>query len=317
MTCVLLITLFAAILAYALSFLFIVWRNHEQIRLQDRLGKLIGDQAEPTKPSAVKKEKRAGFSKIPPIFGKALGKIASELSMAGVMLKPEEFLLIWVLLGGALPLLCVLISHNAIIAAGLAIFGAALPPLILSRAKKQRMKLFETQFSEALVVIGNSLRAGFTFQQAMDGIANEMPEPISKEFGKVVREIKLSVPFDEALQNMVRRLGNDDVDLLVSAVIIQRQVGGNLSDILDNIADTIKERLRIRGEIKTLTASGRISGLIVGLMPLFLLAFLMVSNPSYVMLFFTTPLGIAMLVLAGVMELIGFVIIRKIVNIKF
>ncbi|MDR3643746.1 MAG: type II secretion system F family protein, partial [Clostridia bacterium] len=210
-----------------------------------------------------------------------------------------------------------LISGDVLVCFAAAAVCVVLPPFFLSSKKRKRMQLFETQLSDALTVIGNSLRAGFTFQQAMESIVNDMPDPIAKEFGRALREMKLGLPLDRALLNLSERLRHDDLDLLVSAVVIQRQVGGNLADILDNIADTIRDRLKLRGKIKVLTASGRVSGLVIGLLPVFILVFLMIINPDYVRMFFTTPIGIAMMIVALVLESIGFIVVRKVVDIKF
>jgi len=129
--------------------------------------------------------------------------------------------------------------------------------------------------------------------------------------------MKLGTPTEEALHNMTRRVKSEDFDLIVTAVSIQRQVGGNMAEILDNIAFTIKERLRIKGEVRTLTAQGRISGTVIALLPILLAGFLAVVNPSYMMVLFTNPLGLIMLGGAAVSELFGYLLIRKIVNINY
>lgn len=304
-------------MAYACSLLFLVKRNSSGLRQRSRVDQLIkendhfGGQPEAaqnvSRSSGPRKSSQTGI----------LSKITVQLSQAGIHLKAQEYLLIWMLSGVLFPVLCFLISRSWIVALGIAVFGLLLPPLAVSHSQKKRTALFEAQLLDALVVIGNCLRAGFTFQQAIGNIAQEMPEPISREFGKVIREMKLGISMEAALQEMVKRLQNDDLELLVQAVLIQKQVGGNLADILDNIAGTIRERLRLKGEIKVLTSSGKISGFIIGLLPVFLLAFLMVTNPSYVSMFFHTTVGILMLVFALCMEITGFLIIRKIVNIKF
>jgi tight adherence protein B len=179
------------------------------------------------------------------------------------------------------------------------------------------MSLFDKQLIDALAIIGNCLRAGFSFNQAIESIAQEMPDPIAKEFAKTIREIRLGFPMEKALINMMERLDNNDLELIVSAVLIQRQVGGNLSEILDTIANTIKDRLKIKGEIKVLTATGRTSGMVVGMLPVFLMGVLMVINPGYVSMFFNSNIGIAMLIFAAIMETTGFLIVKKIVNVKF
>jgi tight adherence protein B len=129
--------------------------------------------------------------------------------------------------------------------------------------------------------------------------------------------MRLGVPIETAMENIVRRMNNQDLDMLVSAVLIQRQVGGNLADIIDNISVTIRDRLKIKGDVKAMSASGRVSGMVIGMLPVFLIGILMVLNPDYILTFFQTTPGIIMLCVAGTMELTGFMIVQKIVDIKF
>jgi tight adherence protein B len=179
------------------------------------------------------------------------------------------------------------------------------------------MKQFEKQLPDALTIMSNSLRAGFSFQTAVDNIANELPDPISREFRRVSREAHLGMPLEESLNRLVERTGNEDLELIVSAVAIQRQVGGNLAEVLDNISGAIRQRIKLRGEIKTLTASGTISGYIVGLLPVLLMLIMMVINPGHVEMFFKTRIGNILLIVAVVMETTGFIFVRKIINVKF
>lgn len=249
--------------------------------------------------------------------GRLLQSIATSLEMADIPLKAEEYTAIW--MGAAvLPAAAaILLNADFLTVGAIFLIGLILPPIIVARIKNKRISQFETQLGDSLSIVGNCLKAGFTFYQAIESIVNEMPAPISKEFGKVLREVKLGISMDKALLNMVGRLKNDDLELLVSAFNIQRQVGGNLAEILENINSTLKERIRIKGEIKVMTATGRISGIIIGLLPVIMLGALMLINPSYVKMFFETAVGIFMLVVAAVMEMTGFLVVKKIVNIKF
>lgn len=245
-----------------------------------------------------------------------LENLARGLALAGIPMRTNEFLIftvaLAVVLGGVLDIALKPLAGLV----GLVVGGSVMP-VWLSMKKKKRMKLFENQLSDALTVISNALRAGFSFQQALESVVSGMADPIAKEFGAVVREAKLGLPIEKALQNLADRLQQDDLSLLVSAVLIQKQVGGNLSEILDSIGGTIRERLKIRGQIKTLTAQGKISGIIIGLLPLAIMAMLMVLNPDYIKQFFTTQTGMAMIGLAVVMESVGFLLVRKVVSIKF
>ncbi|NTW06059.1 MAG: secretion system protein, partial [Peptococcaceae bacterium] len=180
----------------------------------------------------------------------------------------------------------------------------------------RRLNKFNLQIGDALVVIANSMRAGYSFLQSMDLVRKELPPPISIEFNRVFQEMTLGISTEESLNNLNSRLKSDDLDLVITAVLIQRQVGGNLAEILDNIASTIRERVRIKGEIKTLTAQGKISGIIIGILPVLLAVALSLISPDYLMLLLTDPLGRAMLISAVIMEIAGILIIKRIIDIK-
>ncbi len=165
-------------------------------------------------------------------------------------------------------------------------------------------------------MLSNSLKAGYSFLQAMELVSREIGDPLSCEFEKCLKEMSLGLATEEALEHAALRMGCPDFDLVVTAVLIQRQVGGNLSEILDTIAHTIRERIRIQGEIRTLTAQGKISGMVIGLLPLVLALFVFIINPDYIKPLFVEPLGRAMLGLGVMGQVMAMVIIRKIVNIE-
>lgn len=241
----------------------------------------------------------------------------NELTLADIKLKPEEFGVLWLALTFVPPGLVALFTGQMLSAVTLAVAGAGLPVFIVNNRKKKRTIAFESQLGDALIIICNCLRSGLSFQQAMEAIVKEMSPPVNVEFGRVLQEMQYGVPLEEALNNMTQRLKSPDLLLTVSAVNIQRQTGGNLSEILEIISETIKERIKIKGDIRTLTAQGRISGLVIGSLPLFLGGVLMVINSEYMLVMFTHPLGRTMLIVGAVMEIIGFTIIRKIVDIKY
>ena len=178
------------------------------------------------------------------------------------------------------------------------------------------MRAFNSQLGDALILIANSLRTGYSFMQALDMVAQEMRPPISTEFGRAVKEMNLGVPVENALGNLAKRIDSEDLDLVLTSVLIQRQVGGNLSEVLDNIARTIRERVRIRGEIRTMTAQGRISGIIISLLPIALGLVIYTMNPGYVRVLFVHPIGQLMLGVAVVGQIIGVFVIRRIVDIE-
>ena len=244
-------------------------------------------------------------------------EFASYLAMSGVTLRPTEFVVIWASAATLPALLAFFISHSLVTALAIGIVGLAVPPVLVQRLRKKRENEFSKQLGESLSVMGNCIRAGFSFQQAMESIANEMQPPISAEFEKTLREIRYGISFEEALKHLVERVKNKDLDLLVSTALISSQVGGNLSDIIEIISDTVRDRLKIKSEVKVLTTSGRFSGIIIGLLPVFVILILMVLNPNYFNAFAASNVGTLMLAVSVLLETIGFLIIKKIVDIKY
>lgn len=239
-----------------------------------------------------------------------------ELAKADIPLRGEEFILMN-LISGVLPALIIgAIFQNIALAIVVSIIGFIIPKIIINYAKQKRITRFNGQIGDALVVMSNSLRAGFSFLQAMEMVSKEMPSPIADEFARTLREMNLGTPTEEAMSNLAKRIGSDDLDLVVTAVLIQRQVGGNLSEVLDSISHTIRERIRIKGEIKTLTAQGRMSGMIIGFLPVGICAILFVINPSYMMTLFTNIIGLFIVGLGVTSQMIGVLIIKKIVDIE-
>ena len=181
---------------------------------------------------------------------------------------------------------------------------------------KKRLKAFIFQMADCLTLIANSLRAGFSFLQTMEIISHEMKPPMSTEFERVIRETNLGKSLELSLLDMDKRVGSQDFSLIVTAVLIQQQVGGNLAEIMDTIRETIVERIKIRREVTALTAQGRASGYVLGGLPIFLGAFLTIIAPDQMDILFTNPIGQLAIGVAAIMELIGFIIIHKIVDIK-
>lgn len=249
-------------------------------------------------------------------FKLASKDFSNYIASSGLKVTGTEFIVMWMGLTFIPMIIVVLFGGNILTAAAIGFLGLAVPPLLVARARKQRAELFNKQLSEALIVIGNSIKGGFTFFQAMEGVADDMQPPISTEFSKVLRELHFGVPQEEALRHMVERTQSDDLELLVSAVVTSSQVGSNLSDILDTISETIRDRIKIKQDINTMTAQGRISGMIIGALPVILLISIMIINPEYYDGFFETFIGKVLLAISVVMELIGFMVIKKIIDIK-
>ncbi|MEN6391477.1 MAG: type II secretion system F family protein [Syntrophomonas sp.] len=244
-------------------------------------------------------------------------KVQNDLMRAGIPLKAQEYLVISFTLILVVPIISFVITKQAFLAFVLIILGLLLPRFWVKSKKEKRLQAINMQLGDTLVIMANALRAGFGFQQAMDTVRREMPAPISSEFAWTLREMNLGVSQEEALLNMGNRVGSDDLDMVITGIIIQRQVGGNLAEILENISGTIRERDRIKRNIKVLTAQGRMSGIVIGLLPVALVVFMVAVNPSYFMIMVEKPVGIMMLVGAGVTEVIGVLIIKKMVTFDF
>lgn len=191
-----------------------------------------------------------------------------------------------------------------------------IPGLVIRILLKDRLEKFNLQLTEALVTMSNSLRAGFSVQQAFETIVQEGRKPIAQEFGVFVQQTRVGVRFEDALRNMEERVKSEDLTLMIRAIEISRQTGGNLTEVFDIIAGTIRERSRIEGKIKSMTAMGRLQGIVVGLIPVFLLGAMTVLDPGMMMHFFTDFMGIAILVLVVVLLSVGFFVIQKIVSIE-
>ncbi|TAM59798.1 MAG: secretion system protein F [Chloroflexota bacterium] len=255
--------------------------------------------------------------------------LSRDLARADLRLKTSEFLGVWAAAVVGLPVLCLLLSPfvtslgNPIVLLVAAIVGFVLPRFWLNRRKSGRLKAFNSRLADTITLIANALRAGSSFLQAVEMVVRETEPPVSTEFGRVIREVNLGLPFEDALNNMVRRVRSDDLELMATAINIQHQVGGNLAEILDSIAYTIRERVRIQGEIRTLTAQQRLSGYVVGFLPIGLVGILFLIAPHFMDPMFRKPpdflglpLGLIILCIGGLSMAFGFMAIRRIVDIE-
>ena len=197
--------------------------------------------------------------------------------------------------------------------------GFSAPIFYLRREQGRRLVKFDNQLSDMLNLMVNGLRAGYSNMQAMEAVSRELPAPISDEFRRVVQEMQLGISMEVALENLTRRIPSKDLDLVVTATNVQREVGGNLAEILDTISHTIRERIRIRGEIRVLTSQVMISGRFLALMPIFLIIAMYFLNNAYMMRFFnenTRMLGIPALISGAVMIIIGYFTMTRIADIE-
>jgi tight adherence protein B len=193
---------------------------------------------------------------------------------------------------------------------------ASFPLLWLLLRRRSRFKKFAKQLPDALELVGRALRSGHSLASGMHVVVQEMPTPIAAEFANVYESQNLGIPIEQALKDMLKRMPNLDLKFFVTAVVIQRQTGGDLAEILDKISHIIRERFKILGQVQALTGEGRISGVVLMALPIVLFFVVYHLNPTYVMLLFTDPLGRKMIAVAAVLQVMGAVCIKKIVNIK-
>jgi len=254
------------------------------------------------------------------LSGKWLEKLASDLERADTTLRPVEYITIRLTLAGlgfAMPYLLLGAGVMGMLGAVAgALVGFFLPRMYISRRRQGRVDKLNAQLPEALTQVSNSLKAGFGLLQSLDLTAQQMQHPVSTEFKRTIYEMNMGSTPEKALQDLAERSGSYDLDIVVTAILVQRTVGGNLSEILDKVAETMRERTTIRGEIKTLTAQQKMTGLVIGLLPLGVVGLLMLMSPDYMGLLFTATLGKVMLGIGLVLETIGIVIIRRILAIE-
>jgi tight adherence protein B len=243
--------------------------------------------------------------------------LQGDLARADLKLTAAEFLTIQAILVVVLGLTGTLVLQNPLALLLLGAAGFFLPKVWVARRQAKRLTAFNEQLADTIALMGNSLRSGMSLLQSMEMISHEGAAPTGPEFARVVREVGLGLSPQDALLHLVRRIRSDDLDLAVIAIMVQHEVGGNLSRILDTIAFTIRERVKLKGEIRSITAQQRLAGLILAGLPLFVAGALMLLTPSYIMAFFT-PIGpwTILPVIGGIGILIGFLVIQKIVAIE-
>ena len=250
------------------------------------------------------------------IFFSRFGNLRLFLQQADTRLSFSKFLLLSGGLGGGGALVCLVSPLPMFVAPFVGVTLAIGPLLYLYLKRKRRINAFARQLPEALELLGRALRAGHSLGAGFNLVATEMHEPIRKEFLTAYEEQNFGIPLEEALEGMTERVPNLDLRFFATAVILQRQTGGDLAEILDKIGRLIRERFQIWGQVQALTGEGRLSGIVLLALPPALFVAILWLNPDYVMALFTDPLGKKMLAAAIVFQLLGALVIRKIVNIK-
>ena len=244
------------------------------------------------------------------------GRLSLDLARAALPLRVGEYLLLRWLTGLALLLLVARTTRSAPVALLAGVIGYFLPALFVRWRQAKRVRAFDDQLVDALTLISNALKSGYSFLQGMEAIAREMPAPIGIEFEQALREIRVGGSVEDALVAISRRVRSADFELVVTAMVIQRQVGGNLTEILTSIAYTVRERHRILREVRVLTSQERMSGYVIAGLPVFMVLALSVVSPRYITGMWGDGMGRIILGASFVMEVLGLLVIRKIVEIE-
>ncbi|MDQ6747932.1 MAG: type II secretion system F family protein [Candidatus Dormibacteraeota bacterium] len=251
----------------------------------------------------------------PMLRGQRGGQLQVQLNRAGLTIKAAEFAVIRLVSAAAVGVLAFLRFGNILVVLLGAVAGYMLPAIWLKRRQAKRRQAFEASLGDTVVLIANGVKAGYSIQQAFASVAEGGRPPLAEEMARVIRETSLGLDLEEALQHANVRLASKDFDLVVTAILIHRTVGGNLAEVLDKIAETIRERVRVHGEVRVLTAQARASGYIITALPFAVGGILTLISPGFETPLFKSPLGIAMLVVGMISISIGYAIIRKITDI--
>ena len=314
------VSLISTLCILLILILLLEYRSRNRRALARRMRYYAGDMDTQEKPKE-RKPLAERFMDLLHSSGKLLSNIRHArgldftMQKAGIPLLGTEFLILLVLSAFVSAAIVTIVTKKLFAGLLVAIVVVAAEWVYVLLKVSRREAAFTNQLGDCLMMVANAMRAGFSFLQAMDLVAKEMEPPISEEFKHVMRDIGLGASVERALDDMDKRVSSPDFSLVVTAVLIQQQVGGDLAHILDTISDTIQDRIRMRREIRTLTSQGRISGYVLGVLPFALAAFISVTNPGYLEPLFTERLGQIAIGIAVVMVLIGFIIIQRIVDI--
>ncbi len=305
----------------------VISARSERSLVEDRLGRYLEDEADIRDAVAADKEKASPLTDWinRRVEGSQRGdRIAKKLAQADIKLKPGEYIAVRIIAAfGAGVVSYILFGRGTSLGVVIAIvggfIGSFLPNMYVNGQQKKRLRNFNDQLPDMLNLMVNGLRAGYSTMQAMEAVSKELPSPISDEFRRVVQEMQLGVPMERALDNLLRRVPSEDLDLVITAINVQREVGGNLAEVLDTISFTIRERIRIKGEIRVLTSQVVYSGRMLSILPIALAGFLWMINRPYMMNLFkpgNRACGIGMLSCGLLMIISGYFIMNKIADIE-
>jgi tight adherence protein B len=296
----------------------------ERTMVEERLGRYVGADQLPTD-----EERKAASTPMTNwindrVTNSSFGEgISRDLARADIKLKPGEFIALMVIAAFGVGIVTWFIGGQSVfVGLGGAAIGLFLPRFYVKNQQSKRLLRFNDQLGDMLNLMVNGLRAGYSTMQAMEAVSKELPAPICDEFRRVVQEMQLGVSMQQSLDNLLRRIPSDDLDLCITAINVQREVGGNLAEILDTISYTIRERVRIKGEIRVLTTQVMYSGRFLAMMPIFVMGILYVLNREYMMEFFNPennanlPCGYIALACSASLIIAGYVVMNKIGDIE-
>jgi tight adherence protein B len=283
----------------------------EKVRAADRFERLAGRWKAPGEPSVAEAPARPARRR-----RTWAGRLDQALRSAGIRLNARELLLLLgvTVIGFTGGGLLLGIGYGPGLASVVVLPVVVVKTVQVFRTRRQLQ--LSRQVGEAMALMANSLRSGYSLLQALETVSWDLPEPMQGELRQVLKETAVSIDVETALRRLVDRNHCADLELMVTAILIQRQIGGNLAEVLDNIGATIRERTRIAGEVRTLTAQGRMSGLIIGGLPFALGGVLMMINPDYISVLFTHEVGRIILGIALAGQLVGLVFIRRLVDLR-
>lgn len=316
---------FIAVIVYAI----IQLTRRRSVIIEERVRAYAGLEEEAARAAQAEMPQTSPIGRLLQLFvGRTyFDRIQDELAQADVPMRPSEYLLTRVVLAAVGALVGYTSFGNPTVAATILAVAGFIGPVIFVRIHQQRRRArFVRQLADALMLLTNSLRSGYSFLKGLELVAKEMSDPISKELQRTLREVNLGATIEEAMKNLGRRVNSRDLDIVISAYLVQKEVGGNLTEIMQKVAETIRERLRIQGDIKVLTAQGRLSGVFVGALPIIVAILIWMSSPDYfnvmfgppyyIILGWDVPMGVVLFAAAIFWQAIGAYMIWKIISIK-
>lgn len=310
---------FLAVMLFAMGMLYVA-RAQANRRIRDRLQDVVvlGDGNEGARTVILRDMELSSIPFLNDLLKNArwAQRLDNLLVQGDIPLRLGAFILLMGVLGAAGFLVMTTILHRPLIGLPVGLFAAALPLLYARHRKFKRIRKFEEQFPDSLDMLNRALRAGLALNGAIQIVADESPDVVAKEFRVLFEENRLGLDMKEALKKLAGRVDSTELRLFVTAVILQRETGGNLTEILERAAAIIRDRFRILGDIRTLTAQARLSGLILAVLPIVMAAAVYVLAPGYLKGLAVDPIGRALIVAAVSLQVIGFLIIRRIVNIR-